>query len=208
MDMKVTGKVSIKWSWILLGIMLGIECLGSKRNLIDVQMSKVKVAAVGYRVREGYFPSSLDMLVQSSYRDLNKEDLRDPWGEPFGYEYEGDNFVIWSSGPDKKIGTADDVCVGSPPSYVESWRAKLKQSIEEQKTNAVQGAMTGAIQPPTGAKKGTPGHIPVTGSQPLDTPAEPSPTKNTSRKMPLLIGVVIIGAITAWRYFRKKGTLT
>jgi len=119
---------------VLVGIMLGIECLGSKRNLIDIQMSNVEMAIIVYMTQEGKFPDSLDVLIQRRY-NLKKEDLLDPWGEPFGYEYNEHRYVIWSSGPDKKMGTADDVFKGFPPSYVECWR------IKQLGTNAVQHTM-------------------------------------------------------------------
>jgi general secretion pathway protein G len=39
--------------------------------------------------------------------------LVDPWGEPYQYEYPGrhnkDSFDLWSKGPDKQSGTADDI---------------------------------------------------------------------------------------------------
>jgi general secretion pathway protein G len=37
----------------------------------------------------------------------------DPWGEPYQYAYPGtrnkDSYDLWSKGPDKQSGTADDI---------------------------------------------------------------------------------------------------
>jgi general secretion pathway protein G len=37
----------------------------------------------------------------------------DPWGEPYQYEYPGKHnkagYDLWSKGPDKQSGTADDI---------------------------------------------------------------------------------------------------
>ncbi|MDD4889072.1 MAG: type II secretion system protein GspG [Phycisphaerae bacterium] len=34
---------------------------------------------------------------------------KDPWGTPYFYRVEGDKAIIWSAGPDRISGTADDV---------------------------------------------------------------------------------------------------
>jgi len=43
----------------------------------------------------------------------NALNLVDPWGEPYQYEYPGshnkDSYDLWSKGPDKQSGTADDI---------------------------------------------------------------------------------------------------
>jgi len=113
---------------------------------IRVQMEIIRMAVMGYDAREGKYPDSLDALIQPPYRQLKKEDLNDPWGEPFGYEHDGDNYVIWSSGPDKKMGTADDIVTGFPPSYVASWKAKHIPPVGNQETNVVQEATTETIK--------------------------------------------------------------
>ena len=143
--MKMTSKVTTKWGLVLLGIMLGIECLGSKRNPIDVQMDKVGMTVIGYMAQEGHFPASLDVLTKSmgktAYTLLREEDLIDPWGEPFEYEYSGDKYVIWSSGPDKKMGTKDDSFYGDAALYVEIWRARQALSGDGPGADALRDAM-------------------------------------------------------------------
>jgi len=218
--MKKANKVITKWFLILAGMMLGVGCTSftyliwkehikpkpSTIPLIRVQMDKIKFTLINYRVTYGNFPDSLSELANPSLKGrfpiLKEEELKDLWGEPFRYEYEGDNFVIWSSGPDKKMWTADDVIGGAHSPYVESWRAKLKQAVEEQETNAVQEATTGTSQPPVGVGKTQTNRVPVTGGK---SPTESAEAENTPWKLPLLIGLIAFaGAITAWRYFRKK----
>jgi len=40
--------------------------------------------------------------------------LKDPWGQEYGYKFPGDvntdSYDLWSNGPDRQQGTADDVC--------------------------------------------------------------------------------------------------
>ena len=38
----------------------------------------------------------------------------DPWGTPFNYTYDNDKPRVWSSGPDKKAGTLDDIEAEKP----------------------------------------------------------------------------------------------
>ncbi len=38
-----------------------------------------------------------------------KKKLNDPWGEPFGYESDGQTYKITSAGSDKQLGTSDDI---------------------------------------------------------------------------------------------------
>jgi len=133
--MRRKWKSSVKSVWILLGIMLGMECFSSTRDPFALQMWSVRFAVVNYRAQEGKWPTSLDELTGPSYR-FQKEDLIDPWGEPFGFECGGpeDDCIVWSTGPDKKLGTADDIVMGSS-AMANRWRAKHGLPVV---TNAVQ----------------------------------------------------------------------
>ena len=56
-------------------------------------------------------PASID---QSEYRPVITHDVGlDPWGMPFNYQYPGsrggDEFEVWSNGPDMESGTNDDI---------------------------------------------------------------------------------------------------
>ncbi len=76
-----------------------------------------------YRLNTGDFPASLDALYQppADLADPNKwggpyleEPLPpDPWGNEYQYLYPGSRnpgtYDVWSMGPDKADGTADDV---------------------------------------------------------------------------------------------------
>ena len=203
--MKLINKVMAKWVLILLGMTLGIECLGVIHDPLNLQMWKLRSAIVVYRGTEGEFPTSLDALTQRPY-GLKKEDLIDPWGEAFGHDYSRDEYVVWSSGPDRKKGTADDIVIGSLQSYVESWKAKNLPPVEAQGTNAVQAATVEAAQLTASVGKVTPERVPVTSTQPSAETDEPAKTKTAPWKILLLIGGTVLGAMAAWRCFRKKKT--
>ena len=103
------------------------------------------------------FPASLDELTLFAYNCydygdkplLKKEDLIDPWGTPIFYECSssGRGYIFISSGPDKKMGTRDDIIDGWPTSYVMRWEAKLAQSVAAQEANTSQGAAAEAPPP-------------------------------------------------------------
>jgi len=131
--------------------------------LVIIPETRVKIAQLEKAMQiyalehNGKLPPSLDELTQFAYNCydygdqplLKKEDLIDSWGEPILYEHSGRKHFLISSGPDRKMGTADDVYDSWPLSYVESWRAKLAQTADTQGTNAVQGAAADQISPAT-----------------------------------------------------------
>jgi hypothetical protein len=228
-DMKMKHTRILKYTQVFLGITLGIGGLVLVRpllgesvqpnsphqshiRLIYVKIGKLESAIEIYMMHhDGQTPASLDELTQfvndsNGKPLLTKEDLIDPWGEPFSYEHEGRKYVFWSSGPDKKKGTQDDVFEGRPGAYEASWREKLMQSADGQKTNAVQGATAETVQPPAGVGKTQSNSVPVTTTQPTANPDNPTETKTPPWKIPLLVGIVaILGAMAAWRCFRKGG---
>lgn len=78
-----------------------------------------------YRTDMGSYPSTADGLQalltapsanserwRGPYLQDNKIPL-DPWGEPYQYRYPGvknkNGYDLWSKGPDKTDGTADDI---------------------------------------------------------------------------------------------------
>lgn len=49
-------------------------------------------------------------LVQEKHLDSGQS-TTDPWGEEFAIRCDGDEIVVASKGPDKKVGSADDVVI-------------------------------------------------------------------------------------------------
>jgi len=180
-------------------------------------MGKIRSATIGYRAQEGYFPASLDVLTSDARFGIKKEDLVDPWGEPFEYEHSGDKYVIWSSGPDRIMGTKDDTFGGDAALYVEVWRARQALSGDGLDANTLRDAMPERV--PSITKT-------VRTREEQERQQEESFRKmeelrqaleETDKAMQvqrrtvavggvaLLLGVVaIIGAILGWRYFRKR----
>jgi len=214
--MKIKLNPNVTHTLIFFGIILGIECPG--RIIvppINVKMSKIEMSVIVYRATEGKFPVSLDKLADNASFTLEKEDLIDPWGEPFGYEYTdslGDGFILWSSGPDRKTGTADDIVEGLRP-LVEDWKVRHDLPVDRQGTNTVQKATPDPVPPPvkdggTAAPGrierpgGTSGHASPDGWQ---NPREPVENKRAPWQLLSLIGIVVIcGMAMIWRQLKRK----
>lgn len=88
--------------------------------------NSLKVPLQSYRMHMGDFPSTTDGLQalitapadkaerwRGPYLEGSKSVLNDPWGNPYRYAYPGthnkNGYDVWSVGPDKQDGTADDI---------------------------------------------------------------------------------------------------
>lgn len=85
----------------------------------------VKTPLTAYRIHMGDFPSTAEGLQALVTKPATKGERwfgpyveasklqADPWGEPYQYAYPGTHnkgaYDIWSKGPDKQSGTADDI---------------------------------------------------------------------------------------------------
>ena len=207
-------KFTAKCVLVLLGIMSGIESQGlvvipeTRAKLANIQKA-INIYIMGHN---GKLPASVDELLRFASNNydygnkplLKKEDLIDTWGEPIEYINDGRRYALWSSGPDRKMGTKDDVFDGTPSLYEVLWESKHAQAIEEQGTNAVQAATVETAQPTAGVGKVTPKRVPVTSTQSSAETDEPAKTTTAPWKILLLIGGTVLGAMAAWRCFRKK----
>jgi general secretion pathway protein G len=81
----------------------------------------IKAALDAYRMDNGFYPKSLNNLIQQSsdaknwrgpYFDPPKVPI-DPWGDNYIYEFPGkhntNGYDLFSAGPDGKEGTKDDI---------------------------------------------------------------------------------------------------
>jgi len=146
---------------VVLGITLGMGCLYATAATRDAgvipsinKMSVIRLAIITYTAlhlnSDDILPISLDELFQcattnKSLAFLLEVGLLDAWGEPFAYETDGRNwYIIQSSGPDRTMGTADDIFRGEPQKYVDEaiQKASLTPAVIRQETNAVQEATT------------------------------------------------------------------
>ena len=73
-------------------------------KLTHMRLALVNSLLQAYYVKHGKAPPDLAALK------LQDRATRDPWGSRIRIQKTGDRFRICSNGPDKKIGTGDDIC--------------------------------------------------------------------------------------------------
>ena len=209
--MKMTHTCATRYALAVSGIMLGMGCPGTT-ILAPVRIKMFGIAkavdiyAMNHRDK---LPVSLDELAQFALNHYNygnqpllkREDFLDPWGEPFEYEYSGRKYIIRSAGPDREMGTADDILEGDVESYQRGWKSTETLPIDGQGTNVLQAATPEPVRPPVAIGKKTPDRVATKNTPPEDGPTE---TDATPWKLPLLIGVTVIVATGIWRCFRKR----
>jgi len=205
--MRGNQKINVNRVLILLGIVLGIEGLG------DVILTPVRIKIANFEKsiqiyamnNSGKFPVSLDVLLQfasTNYNYGNKplltaDDLFDPWGEPFEYEYSGRKYRIQSSGPDRIMGTLDDIFEGSLASY-----------LKPTQTSSVAVATSETVRPKGWDMK--PEEIAELRESVLVTREKAERAKRAKAnliqwQLPLLIGIAaVVGVVMAWRHFGKR----
>lgn len=60
-----------------------------------------------FHVETGQWPDGLQQLVPKYVREIHK----DPWGQEYAYVRTGEGYDVYSYGPDKAQGGADDITV-------------------------------------------------------------------------------------------------
>ena len=161
---------------------------------------------------------ALYQITKNNEPILKEEDLLDTWGEPVEYVHDGPHrFIIRSSGPDKTMGTADDVIWGYPHEHVDAEWEKAKQvpAVVRLETNAVQAAAMippkdgAAAPPPDHAAPRSPSGAPDTRHQiAAPPPGQTATVTSTPWKYPILACVIIISGIAAaWLCLKKKAGL-
>ncbi len=72
----------------------------SLKRAVTIQgMEGLRFMAEAYRFRNGSYPARLEQIG----------DARDAWGRPYSYSVASGSVIIFSAGPDGKMGTADDI---------------------------------------------------------------------------------------------------
>ena len=91
----------------------------AKRNISKGDIANITVAIKLYRLHNDQYPEKLQDLTGQPASAENwhgpylEKDPVDPWGKIYEYKHPGTHntagFDLWSAGPDKESGTADDV---------------------------------------------------------------------------------------------------
>lgn len=112
---------------VIIGILMGL--VFSNMDVLDKanvqkaeqQIGKITISLEAYRADNGNYPASgnLNALVNNPganvaprWKQYLKEIPKDPWGNDYRYVNPGShnkNFDLYSTGPDKREGTDDDI---------------------------------------------------------------------------------------------------
>jgi hypothetical protein len=79
----------------------------ARARIARLQVKHIQVACDAYKLSEGEFPRSLDLLTKGETPYLKAEDLLDPWKKPYRYDSTGPKNKgitpdIWTVTPDKQ----------------------------------------------------------------------------------------------------------
>lgn len=103
---------------LIIGLLVGLVGVNviryfdrAKGKTARAQLTMIEQALELYRLENGRYPTTeegLAVLVKSEYLKA-KQVPKDPWGSDYYYLSDGNTYTLKSSGPDRTIGTQDDV---------------------------------------------------------------------------------------------------
>lgn len=107
----------------ILGILgtVAVVGLGNRTKNANIIAARTSIKAIQtaidiYEVDNGIYPATLQaLLTKTSENNWNGPYIKDgrmpkdPWGNDFGYAVKSDSYEIKSAGPDKQMGSADDL---------------------------------------------------------------------------------------------------
>lgn len=107
---------------LVVGLMAAVPARtpSSDRTTARLDIQRIEVGLEMYRVLEGNLPSKeegLEALLQPLPPDgtpVMKRIPADPWGNAYSYTSSGVEFSVVSAGPDRRLGTKDDVTRHEP----------------------------------------------------------------------------------------------
>ncbi len=101
----------------ILGVLValvGPQIFGQQKEA-NVKATKVQIRSIEgaldlYRLKYNQYPETLESLVNPPEGDpFMKNAPKDAWGNEFEYAGGADGYKITSMGPDRKLGSSDDI---------------------------------------------------------------------------------------------------
>lgn len=107
---------------LIVGLLAGLVGINvvryfekARERTAKTQISMIEQALELYKMEQGRYPTTdegVGLLVKAGYLK-GKEIPKDPWGSEYYYVSDGKTFTLKSAGPDKSIGTQDDISTES-----------------------------------------------------------------------------------------------
>lgn len=110
---------------LIIGLLAGLVGINvvryferAREKTAKTQLNMIEQALELYKMEQGRYPTTdegISVLIKGGYLK-GKESPRDPWGSDYYYVSDGSSFSMKSAGPDRTIGTQDDISVESQAS--------------------------------------------------------------------------------------------
>lgn len=107
---------------LIIGLLAGLVGINvvryfdrAREKTARTQISMIEQALELYKMEQGRYPTTdegIATLVKNGY--LKGKDVpKDPWGSDYYYVSDGNSFTLKSAGPDRSLGTQDDISTES-----------------------------------------------------------------------------------------------
>jgi len=85
--------------------------LGPRITATRAQIASIETAIETFKILNGKYPECVEELLYARESGIlsHPDALRDAWGTEFQVTFDGDAYEIRSAGPDRLMGTADDI---------------------------------------------------------------------------------------------------
>ncbi len=103
---------------LIIGLLAGLVGINvmryferAKERTARAQLSMIQQALELYRLENGKYPTTdegIAVLTRDGYLK-GKSIPKDPWGSDYYYISDGTSFTLKSAGPDRAVGTEDDL---------------------------------------------------------------------------------------------------
>ena len=104
------------WLWTLRGLLAGallspIRC--AQGVATAVELHQIRKMLLNQRTLNGVYPddASFASLMAANFSSNFKDPALDSWGQPYYYCRTPEGFILQSGGPDRCLGTSDDLLV-------------------------------------------------------------------------------------------------
>jgi general secretion pathway protein G len=103
---------------LIIGLLAGLVGINvvryferARERTARTQITMIQQAIELYRMENGRYPTTdegIQVLISGGYLK-GKQVPKDPWGSDYYYVSDGNTFTLKSPGPDKTLGTGDDI---------------------------------------------------------------------------------------------------
>src|SRR5258708_2412638 len=105
----------------IIGVLMGVIAVGVFKKKQDADKGTAKIfcqqlrtTAIAYKAKNPEVDCPTPDQLKAEKELDSTSNLKDPWGQPYQIKCEIDEVYAFSAGPDKQIGTEDDIRIPPP----------------------------------------------------------------------------------------------